>query len=358
MWQSAHTANRAAQDAKEQLLQAQHQLHQLQLQQQWQSRPPPALSGFGLHSGSDQHSVYMAHTTGLQQMPPGWAAAAAGCGGGLAAEPSRRDYGGVAASVDSAGWAAAAARQQQQQWSWPPSEGATELRASLPSSSLGPQSATASPCKAPPGGHRPSPEKQQQQQAWSPPLARGDGGLSAERSAAAVLQGAAAAQAAAHEQQQQRPHPSSLAPERSEQWHKQPQCATQQQSQQPPHQQQRPGSRAAGPAAAVVADSALVAASAAQLGFAGASTALSREHMSVVEVMAATKQLEEQLLSLLSERDELDKELAKLPLGAGRTIRERQRKNMIQARLDELNPDISRVRTHIKRLNGDINVRR
>jgi flagellar biosynthesis chaperone FliJ len=74
--------------------------------------------------------------------------------------------------------------------------------------------------------------------------------------------------------------------------------------------------------------------------------------LSVVEVMATTKQLEDQLLDLSQERDELEKELAKMPPGAGRTIKGRQRKMVVEQRLDDLGVEISRVRIEIKKLNG------
>jgi hypothetical protein len=95
-------------------------------------------------------------------------------------------------------------------------------------------------------------------------------------------------------------------------------------------------------------------ASAADLGYTGSALPLSRDMMSVVEIMAATKQLEDQLLNLCQERDELDKELAKMPPGAGRTIKGRQRKMAVESRLDELGLEISRVRTEVKKLSGQI----
>lgn len=93
-------------------------------------------------------------------------------------------------------------------------------------------------------------------------------------------------------------------------------------------------------------------ASAADLGYSGSALPLSRDMLSVVEVMAATKQLEDQLLDLSQERDELEKELAKMPPGAGRTIKGRQRKMVVEQRLDDLGVEISRVRIEIKKLNG------
>jgi hypothetical protein len=100
-------------------------------------------------------------------------------------------------------------------------------------------------------------------------------------------------------------------------------------------------------------DARAVQASAAELGFTGASLPLSAAQLSVVQVMAATKAAEDALLGLCSERDALEQELAKLPLGSGRTMQQRQRKACITARLAELGPEISRLRTGIKRLNGD-----
>jgi hypothetical protein len=93
---------------------------------------------------------------------------------------------------------------------------------------------------------------------------------------------------------------------------------------------------------------------AADLGYTGSTLPLSRDMMSVVEIMASTKQLEDQLLELSKERDELEKELAKMPPGAGRTIKGRQRKMAVESRLDDLGFEISRIRTEIKKLNGQI----
>jgi hypothetical protein len=133
-----------------------------------------------------------------------------------------------------------------------------------------------------------------------------------------------------------------------------------------PPQQQQPSSSTLAHATAAAAERAdalragrtpspmQLQASAADLGFTGSTLPLSRDMLGVVEVMAATKQLEDELLGLCKERDDLEKELAKMPVGAGRTIKGRQRKMAVESRLDDLGLDISRLRTEIKRLNGQI----
>lgn len=76
------------------------------------------------------------------------------------------------------------------------------------------------------------------------------------------------------------------------------------------------------------------------------------EQLTAVEIMAQTKQLEDALLLLCQEKDELNAELSKLPLGSGKTMRERQRKAAVEARLEELDGQISRSRMALKRLLG------
>lgn len=70
------------------------------------------------------------------------------------------------------------------------------------------------------------------------------------------------------------------------------------------------------------------------------------------EVMAQTKHLEAQLLALCQEKDELSREYAKMPLGSGKTIRERQRKAAVEKRLEEVDALISRTRMSLKRILG------
>jgi hypothetical protein len=78
----------------------------------------------------------------------------------------------------------------------------------------------------------------------------------------------------------------------------------------------------------------------------------SSEQLSAVEITAQTKQLEDQLLLLCQEKDELNREYAKMPLGSGKTMRERQRKAQVESRLEELDAQISRMRMALKRLLG------
>jgi gas vesicle protein len=74
--------------------------------------------------------------------------------------------------------------------------------------------------------------------------------------------------------------------------------------------------------------------------------------LTVAETMAATKQLEDLLLAQSQEKDELTMELAKMPLGAGRTLKERQRKMQVEQRLEELDKLISKNRMQLKKLLG------
>jgi hypothetical protein len=68
--------------------------------------------------------------------------------------------------------------------------------------------------------------------------------------------------------------------------------------------------------------------------------------------MSATKSSEDDLLRACQERDELESELSRMPLGGGRTLRQRQRKEYVEARLEELRRHISSTRMHLKRLLG------
>lgn len=74
--------------------------------------------------------------------------------------------------------------------------------------------------------------------------------------------------------------------------------------------------------------------------------------MSVQQLMSRTKEVEDVLLHASQERDELESELARMPLGGGRTLRQRERKEYVEARLDELRKQISSARMQIKRLIG------
>lgn len=68
--------------------------------------------------------------------------------------------------------------------------------------------------------------------------------------------------------------------------------------------------------------------------------------------MARTKQAEDELLRACQERDELESEMARMPLGGGKTIRQRQRKEYVEERLEQLRSQISSIRMQLKRLVG------
>lgn len=68
--------------------------------------------------------------------------------------------------------------------------------------------------------------------------------------------------------------------------------------------------------------------------------------------MARTRGVEAELLRACQERDELECELSRMPLGGGRTLKQRQRKEYVEARLSELRGQISAARMTLKRLMG------
>lgn len=70
------------------------------------------------------------------------------------------------------------------------------------------------------------------------------------------------------------------------------------------------------------------------------------------EMMAQSKHLEDGLMALCSEKGQLEAEFSRMPLHAGRTIKERTRKAVVEQRLEILNKDISAVRLHLKKLHG------
>eukprot|EP00775_Hariotina_reticulata_P010408 gene10408-10566_t len=84
----------------------------------------------------------------------------------------------------------------------------------------------------------------------------------------------------------------------------------------------------------------------------GSSSSPFGTQLTVNEIMAATKQLEDLLLAQSQEKDELSKEYAKMPLGAGRTLKERQRKLQVERRLEELDKLISKTRMQLRKMLG------
>ncbi len=67
-------------------------------------------------------------------------------------------------------------------------------------------------------------------------------------------------------------------------------------------------------------------------------------------LLARSKALEDQLMALCAEKTNLEAEFARMPLGAGRNLRERNRKAVVEQRLELLNKDISGVRMQLKRV--------
>lgn len=68
------------------------------------------------------------------------------------------------------------------------------------------------------------------------------------------------------------------------------------------------------------------------------------------ELMQQIEALEGELMELSIEKSSLETEYAKMPGGAGRTMKERQRKAEVEARLEELGREISKVRLSLKKL--------
>eukprot|EP00198_Chlamydomonas_reinhardtii_P001518 XP_001690854.1 predicted protein [Chlamydomonas reinhardtii] len=67
-------------------------------------------------------------------------------------------------------------------------------------------------------------------------------------------------------------------------------------------------------------------------------------------LLARSKALEDQLMVLCAEKGGLEAEYARMPLGAGRSLRERNRKAVVEQRLELLNKEISAVRMQLKRI--------
>ncbi|KAG2452495.1 hypothetical protein HYH02_002734 [Chlamydomonas schloesseri] len=67
-------------------------------------------------------------------------------------------------------------------------------------------------------------------------------------------------------------------------------------------------------------------------------------------LLARSKALEDQLMVLCAEKGGLEAEYARMPLGAGRSQRERNRKAVVEQRLELLNKEISAVRMQLKRI--------
>ncbi|GFR44865.1 hypothetical protein Agub_g6208, partial [Astrephomene gubernaculifera] len=88
----------------------------------------------------------------------------------------------------------------------------------------------------------------------------------------------------------------------------------------------------------------------APLGAAAASDTPFGTEMTTKELMSRSKALEDQLMVLCSEKGGLEAEYARMPLGAGRSLRERNRKAVVEQRLELLNKEISAVRMQLKRL--------
>ncbi len=68
------------------------------------------------------------------------------------------------------------------------------------------------------------------------------------------------------------------------------------------------------------------------------------------ELLAVSADLEQQLMTLNLEKAQLTAEMARMPAHAGRNRAERQRKEYIEQRLDELNKQIAGLRLRLKRL--------
>lgn len=74
--------------------------------------------------------------------------------------------------------------------------------------------------------------------------------------------------------------------------------------------------------------------------------------MTVAEIMARTKELEDMLLAYCQEKDDLNKEYSRMPLGAGKTLKDRNRKQFVEQRLEALDASISKTRMQLKKILG------
>lgn len=341
-WQSARAADRAAQEAKQQLAQAQQQIMQLrqQLQQQGIAGTLPVLPAFGSSgllpapvqpalsspswSAADSYglgsAIPLSASIAVDNIRPRYESTTFHAGSVYASQDWQQQGRSLAASADAAPWGSTTQQQQPGGFNSLSNSPSATDRPPVPRLGLSQQ------------------QQQQQDPAVSRPadpcpwFAGGGSRVGSSQQISSHMHGGAGAAGSLGS-----PAAQGTAI---------PQAPSQQHEQRPEsrQQQQQPGGLAAQSSTADLQ------------GYSGSSSssALSRDMMSVVEIMSATKQAEEQLLGLCQERDELEKELAKMPAGAGRTIRGRQRKVVVETRLEELGVQISKIRTHIKQLNGNI----
>ena len=85
------------------------------------------------------------------------------------------------------------------------------------------------------------------------------------------------------------------------------------------------------------------------------SSALDRPYgtdISMADMLAHSKRLDDALVALRWEQEQLEAELSKLPEGAGKTSAQRRRKAEVEERLRVIEGQISNVRTQLKKLTG------
>ena len=70
------------------------------------------------------------------------------------------------------------------------------------------------------------------------------------------------------------------------------------------------------------------------------------------DLLARSQHLEHSLMVLCSEKGHLEAEFAKMPVHSGRNIKDRNRKVVVEERLEVLNKEISTVRRQLKQVQG------
>lgn len=74
--------------------------------------------------------------------------------------------------------------------------------------------------------------------------------------------------------------------------------------------------------------------------------------ITMADMLAHSKRLDDALVSLRWEQEQLEAELAKLPEGAGKTSAQRKRKAEVEERLKVIESQINNVRTQLRKLTG------
>lgn len=68
------------------------------------------------------------------------------------------------------------------------------------------------------------------------------------------------------------------------------------------------------------------------------------------DYMSRAQHIEDRLVALCQEKTQLEAEYAKMPLHSGRSAKERQRKAVVEQRMEVVNKDISNLRLQLKKM--------